>query len=474
MRLQLRSALPLSLALGASALALAACSSDDKSTGGNNKNPFASLPGAALVDVDFVDDKCDIAIEADVYIGGIMPFTGDWPVGKGFDWGAQLAIREINAHGGINASGDPVGYISCNTESDQTVGTSLAKELSKFENLGALIGPGRSVVAVGSGTDSAAAQAAIDAGTLMVSPSATSPRLSTLDDNGFVFRTTVSDAVQGKVLAKIAEREGFQRIFVMQTQGDAYAIGLREQFMSTIAETAGQEAQFSAFQFSDTDFATGVLDAAKAAWASEGKLPDAILLSMLSEQAQTILSKAKTYTWGGNAPVWMGPDGVKSSEVIDDLAAVQAQSAVFGTNPGTPSGEAYTKFAAAYKALWGEDPGQFSSHAYDAAYLIAGAMVLSTDPSSGTELKTNIWKATGRTDVEGDYGDTFGPDQWAAMKAALVAAGQVNYEGASGAVDFDLNGDVLSNIEEWTIATSGSTKNFTTTHCWTADGSSCD
>ena len=230
----------------------------------------------------------------------------------------------------------------------------------------------------------------------------------------------------------------------MQTQGDAYAIGFYES-SSRAPSPRPPVKRHSSPPFSSP---APILRPAfwmqpKAAWASEGKLPDAILLSMLSEQRRPSSANQDLYLGRQRT----GVDGPGRRKVIGGHRRPRGRagpSAVFGTNPGTPSGEAYTKFAAAYKALWGEDPGPvLIAHAYDAAYLIAGAMVLSTDPSLGDGLKTNIWKATGRTDVEGDYGDTFGPDQWAAMRPRSSQPAK-SYEGASGAVDFDLNGDVLS------------------------------
>jgi len=347
-------------------------------------------------------------------------------------------------------------------------------DLAKRGDVGAVIGPARSVVTVGSGAagDTGAAKVAIESKILMVSPAATSPLISTLADDGYVFRTTVSDAVQGMILAKMAERQGFSRVFIAQAARDAYTLGIREKFVTAFAAAKGNDAV--AYYECDTeqsDFSMSVLNAAKVKWAPA--VPDAILLAAFTADGAAVVNASAPFDWGsGPAPKWLMPDSMKEDKLLQSLSRgdLLNEANVFGTNPASPTGSEYATFASAYRAMFGEEPAVYSANAYDAAYLVAGAMVLAADPTKGEELKNTILKLS--PVAGGPVAAKFAPGQWSQMVEELKKSGAVDYEGASGDVDFDPNGDVFSNIAEWTVK--AGKLEWGANNCWTAAGVPCE
>jgi branched-chain amino acid transport system substrate-binding protein len=399
-------------------------------------------------------DGCTTKIEGTShYIGGLLPYTGPWAVGENFEKAIILAVEQINAKGGID--GQDLGLITCDTAGDQAQGTALMKTLGERTDMGGIIGPGRSVVAIGtSASDSAAMAEAVKANKLMITPSATSPLITDLDDDDYIYRTTVSDAIQGKILAKIAEREGFKKVYVLQTADDPYTQGIREVFMDTFEAATDQDAEYTAFT---TETPNQLLTTVKTYGA------DAILLSMFADNGGAIIDEYASFNWGGNIPALMGPDGLKSTDLVNKVTDKSVLDNLLGTAPAAPEGADYDLFKNAYKTKWSEDPFTFGAHAYDAAYLIAIAMTLADNPGDGEELKMEILNSQPGAAVP-----VFKPGQWDQILAELKANGKVDYDGAAGSQDFDGNGDVLSNISEWTFSNGNGT--IAEVECWTADG----
>ena len=92
------------------------------------------------------------------------------------------------------------------------------------------------------------------------------------------------------------------------------------------------------------------------------------------------------------------------------------------------------------------DPaGAFVAQSYDATYVAALAI-----QKAGQAEKAAI-KAALR-DVSAAPGEVIGPGEWAKAKSVLSGGGDVNYEGASGPIDFNAAGDARGRIEVWDIA----------------------
>lgn len=414
-------------------------------------------------------------VPGDIYLAGLFSYTGVWSVGQGQEQGAVTALTEINAQGGID--GKMVGLLTADDKGDRTNGLSLLEALYASRDVGAVIGSARSIVMIGSGsgTETGVAQLSVEKGVMMVSPSATSPVIGELEDKGYIFRTCPSDDVQSLAAAKVAIREGFNRVFVAQTAGDAATIGVRKVFVSNFEAVKGQGfAPFYEFANTQTNYATDILNQAKSKW--PGQIPDAILLASFTADSATIINAASTFDWGagGARPKWLMVDGSKEAALVTSLSSpnLLTEANAFGVVPATPSGADYNTFAASHQQIFQTAPLDYAANTYDAAYLIAGAMQLSADPLKGELLKTAILKTGPVAGAPANPAlKQFHPGQWAAMSAELKASGAVDYQGASGNVDFNARGDVFSNINEWTVK--DGTIQLRPGKCWTPAGTTC-
>ena len=165
-------------------------------------------------------------------IGILVPFTGDLSdFGPAFFDAAKLAAQEINAAGGV--FGQDIVLVDADTGTVEATGVESANTLIDVEGVSAIVG------AASSGVTLPIAEAVTGpACILMISPSSTSPALTLVADNDFLFRSTISDAAQGVVLAELAIDLGFTSVctFFVNT---AYGEGLADQFKETFEALGG-------------------------------------------------------------------------------------------------------------------------------------------------------------------------------------------------------------------------------------------
>ncbi len=118
-----------------------------------------------------------------------------------------------------------------------------------------------------------------------------------------------------------------------------------------------------------------------------------------------------------------------------------------GTAPGMADGETYLKFSTAYTSAYGELPSSpFIANAYDATALIglaAYAAQVKNLPLTSANIRDQL------REISSPPGNFVGPDEFARAFGLLAEGKPINYEGASGSVDFDRSGDVEAPIEVW-------------------------
>ena len=155
-------------------------------------------------------------------IGLLLNFTGSPEASADRKRAFDLAILHVNAGGGV--LGMPVEGVSADATLDPAVAVEAARHLVEVQGVNAIVGPNAS---------SAALPIALSvSGTLgipTISPSATSPQLSGVEDDGYFFRTALSDAAQGPVLARATRDRGFDNVGMIY-QDDAYGLGLAAAF----------------------------------------------------------------------------------------------------------------------------------------------------------------------------------------------------------------------------------------------------
>ncbi len=156
--------------------------------------------------------------DAPLVIGGLLPRTGDLAIAyPPLAAGAALAIKEINAAGGV--LGEEVVWV----DGDDGTNPAIAKAtVARHVDGGVhvIIGAG------GSGISAAVLEDVVKAGRILFSPSNTAANLSEVDDRGLYFRTAPPDGLQGRALADVILRDGPQKIAIVARK-DSYGEGLQ-------------------------------------------------------------------------------------------------------------------------------------------------------------------------------------------------------------------------------------------------------
>ena len=361
-------------------------------------------------------------------IGFLADFSG--PVaefGPVIQTGVELAIKHINDAGGV--FGRPVVFVTGDTQVDTTQGREEARRLVEVEGVHAIVGPFSSTVTI-----AVAESVTGPAGVPTISPSATSPAVSAAVDDGYLFRSTVSDAAQGVILADLAIAEGYDNVGVI-FRNDAYGQGLNDAFAAAFAALGGTTTSASIEQ-GGTSYLSELQSAADG---------DAEVLVAIGfpEEALIFIREALENSIFAE---FLFVDGTKSQDLIDRIGA-EFLDGFKGTAPGAgPDSPSTRAWDAAYIAEFGELPTRpFVREAYDATIAIAFAAAYAQS-LDGADIRDAlpIVAAPGGDDViPGDTGI-------AAGFAAIAAGDDINYQGAATTLDWNEVGDVPTGfIEIW-------------------------
>ena len=288
-------------------------------------------------------------------IGGIGPVTGAAAVyGLAVKNGAQIAVDEINADGGIN--GYQIDFQFQDDEHDAEKSVNAYNTLKDW-GMQMLMGTVTSAPCV------AVADKTMADNMFQITPSGSSVECA---QNPNVFRVCFSDPDQGAASATyIAENKLADKIAVIYDSSDVYSSGIYERFASEAANHGLDIVAAEAFTAdSNKDFSTQ-LQKAKDADA------DLVFLPIYYTEASLILNQANTM---GYAPKFFGCDGMDGILQVDNFDTNLAEGLMLLTPFAADADDELTqKFVTAYKEKYGETPIQFAADAYDAIYAIKAA-----------------------------------------------------------------------------------------------------
>lgn len=362
-------------------------------------------------------------------IGLLGPLTGALaPFGTDYINTANLALDHINAAGGV--LGQDVELVIGDTGTAPEQGVAEARRLVDIAGVHAIVGAAASGV-----TLPVAESVTIPNKILQISNCSTSPALTDVEDDDYLFRTPISDAAQGVVLADLVEELGFTSVCTLYVN-NAYGQGLSENFAA--AYTGEVTAQVSHTAETATTYASELSQCVEGG-------PEALLaLSYPTGQADVYLKEAIE---GDIIDQFVFCDGTKSGDMFADLGWEHFDG-MQGTAPGALQTEFGSTFDDAFEAKYGylyQTP--FNRETYDAIIVIA----LATEKAGSTD-PTAIRDAL--RDVANSPGEVAGPgaDGVAAALAAVQAGTDIDYQGAAGSIEFDENGDILVGaIEIWRV-----------------------
>jgi branched-chain amino acid transport system substrate-binding protein len=345
-------------------------------------------------------------------IGTILPQSGALAfLGPPEEAGVALAVQEINEAGlGITLE---VEYRDSGDTTTDTATVSVTDLLSL--DVSAIIG------AASSGVSKTVIDQIVAAGVIQFSPANTSPDFTDYADEGLYWRTAPSDLLQGEVLGNEIAGDGAETLGMI-VLNDAYGTGLAAALKATFESAGGEVVAEELFNEGDTSFDAQISAVTAAA-------PDAIAL-ITFDQAKTIVP----------ALVGAGYPGAQLYFVDGNLADYSADFAA-GTiegAKGTLPGLDTATLGDFTDRLLAIDPDlsefSYAAESYDAVVLIALA-ALAANSTDGAEIAAKL------QEVSGGIGDGEKATDFASAAQIILDGGVVDYDGYSGPITFDENGD---------------------------------
>ena len=361
-----------------------------------------------------------------VKIGMMQGFTGPTEsLVKPMALGGEMAIKEVSDSGVFLGGREVVSVRGDSTCIDAGAATAAAERLVTSEGVHGING------ATCSGATTAVLNNVVRAnGIVMISPSATSPALSTIEDGGYFFRTAPSDARQGQIIADILERRGIGSAALTYTNND-YGKGLADSFEKAYKAKGGSVTISAAHEDGKGDYSAEV-----ASLASAGG--DALVIVGYIDQGGSGILRGALDT--GAFETFVFPDGMVSQTLEDNFGSEINGS--FGQLPDSAGDGMKTYLGMAEKAGF-DGSSAYSGGAYDAAALMLLAMQAadSTDPKVYKDKVMEVANGPGEKIYPGELGKALD----------LIKEGKpVDYEGAT-AVNLIGNGEAAGTFREITI-----------------------
>ncbi len=336
--------------------------------------------------------------------------------------GGELAIREVS-DSGLFLGGSTVAVIRADSTClDAAAATAAATRLITSDGVSAING------ATCSGATTAVLNnVVLPNGIVMISPSATSPALSSVEDNGLFFRTAPSDARQGEIMTKVAGNRGINSVAVTYTNND-YGKGLADSFRAAFEAAGGEITIMAAHEDGKADYSAEV-----------GALSSAggdvlVVVGYLDQGGKGVIQASLD---SGAFDTFMLPDGMVGDALTehfgDDL------NGSFGTAPGSDSpGSRKMADLTADKNFNGTDP--YVSETYDASALLLLAMQ-SAGSSNSADFKDHVMK------VANAPGEQIFPGELAKALEILARGDEIDYVGGS-AVELVGGGEAAGSYRE--------------------------
>jgi len=355
------------------------------------------------------------AADADVMVGTLMPTTGDLG-----DLGGP--IEDAAVLPGIQLEDEGVDYTidirSEDTETDPEAGITAAQSLVDAGY------PSITGAAASNVTIAVAEDIFFPDEVVAISPASTAPSITDMDGD-YLLRTAPSDLLQGEAMAEIAyEEEGLETLSTFYVNDD-YGQGLSDAAVDTFEQLGGEVYEEVAFEPEQPSYDSELESAL-------GDDPDLLIVVGFPDSGEQIFRDYYD-NFDGDHTI-MVPDGLQENSLPGNVD--NPMENVMGTAPGADGPEA-DAFEQLYEDEYGTAPGVFNAQAYDATAIHILAQ-LRADELSGPAVSEQI------REVANPGGEVVGPSNLADALDMAADGDEIEYQGASGIVEFDDNGDVIA------------------------------
>ena len=342
-----------------------------------------------------------------IKMGIILGFTG--PIESltpAMAASAELAFKEASDSGSL-LGGKKIEVIKADSTCVDSAAATAAAEGVIAQGVAAIMGADCSGV-----TGAIASNVAVPNGVVMISPSATSPGLTTLDDKGFFFRTAPSDARGGQILADITKDRKVKSVAITYTNND-YGKGLADVYEAAVKAHGIKVTTVSAHEDGKADYSSEV-----ATLASAGG--DAVaVIGYLDQGGKGIIQGSLD---SGAFDKFILSDGMIGDSLTEAFGKDLNKS--FGSLPGSTAKGAGV-FTNVAKAAGIDSSGPYTGESYDAGALIVLAMQAGNSADRASIAKNVM-------DVANRPGTKIYPGELKKALDLLAKGKKIDYEGATG------------------------------------------
>jgi branched-chain amino acid transport system substrate-binding protein len=366
-------------------------------------------------------------------IGDVLPFTGGLAAyGANLDQAVKVAINLDNAALKKDGLSKRIRVTLVGSEDGQTQATAsveAATKLVKSNHANVIIGEMAS-----SATIPMAQSVTIPDHIVQISPTSSAPQITTIADNGYLWRTYPSDTLQGNVLAQaVIDAFGKGATINVGARNDAFGTALKALFVAKYTKLGGKVGVNISWNPDQPNF-----DSEMGQLVS-GNPKGWVIIDFPETFQKYVASLVRTGKWDASRTFMT--EALRDTSVLDPIGAPVV--GLRGTAASAAGGPAGASFAAYWKKhVTGAKPFTgFEGTAVDAAD-VAFLAALKACSASPPKIKANLISVSGPPGVKVTYLQM-------AKAIKLIRAGkEVDYEGVFSPVDFDKNGDIGSAVFE--------------------------
>ncbi|HWJ98546.1 MAG TPA: ABC transporter substrate-binding protein [Acidimicrobiales bacterium] len=413
------------------ALILAACGSSDSGSDGASKDTGNEKTTTTAADETTVTatpaDKNGGRTEGDgtLQIGAILPQSGNLDfLGPPMIEGAKMAIADINKAGGVLGQDVAFTVKDDGGGGDDDLAATSTDELINNEKVDAILG------AAASGTTKSVIDRIVSSGTTQCSPSNTGSDLTTWDDDGLYFRTAPPDNLQAQALAKAVSDDGHTNVAIIAQNTD-YGTGFVEFLDPALTSNGAKVVENVTYEADGTSFDSEVETIV-------GAKPDAVVLVGYPEDGGKVIAELiKQGAGPSDLPLYV-TDGLQSNELykLVDESDPASTEGIRGTAASAAPEDGASFFPDAFKAFAPKvESPIYSAQSYDCVVLFALAAEKSQSDAPFDIAKEMVNVSNGESD------DAEKCSTYADCLALLKEDKDIDYDGASGALDFSEFGE---------------------------------
>jgi len=380
---------------------------------------------------------------AGLKIGSLLPSTGDLAsIGQAMIASVPLLVETVNQCGGVN--GAPVTLVAADDQTDPAAGAEAMTKLAEVDNVAGVVG------SFASSVSAAAIPIAVRNKVMLISPGSTSPvftgRAKNGEFQGYWARTAPPDTYQAQALAKLAHERGMKTAATVVINND-YGVGFEREFTQAFQKLGGTVTNGdkpTRYDPKATTFKTEV----QAAFAGK---PAALAAILYAETGSLLLKAAYELGLSKGVQILL-TDGVYSPDFPAQVGKAAdgkfILAGALGTVPGA-DGKALDALTQLWTAKEKRPVSAYVPHSWDAAALLVLA-AQAAKANTGEAIHSKV------REVANGPGE---PVTDVCRGLELLRQGKtINYQGASGNVDIDANGDVVGSYDVWQVQEDGKLK----------------